>query len=386
MRILRFATVLMLVSMVLVACAPGQTLTAEEIMQRMQAARDKLQTAHTVAEVTLNSPERSGSFSIESWAKKTDQTDAAGKAIVQLRAKVLQASGDDRAANIVGTEFVNDGATFWLYNPQENKVVTGKLSELHNGGVGAQDPTAQMMRMQEMLQQLLDGSDVTIESESEQVAGRDTRKIRLTPKAETQEQLQLGSVVDTNLWIDKETDLPVKALIDAKDLGRVEATAATLELNQPIADERFAFTPPANAEVINAAEIAKQARPQTTTLDDARQQVSFPVLEPATLPDGAQLDEVQLLNLRGETIVQNYSGSVTFSLVQGKGGLPGAGEAPAGAQAQTVTVRGQQGTLVTGGTGAEQGTLLRWEENGVTFVVAGTLSPDQALNIAESLK
>ena len=386
MRHLRFASLLMLLSLMLAACAPGQTLTAEEIMQRMQHARDNLQTAHTVADVALNSPERSGTFKIESWAQKTDQVDASGKPIAQLRAKVLEAAGDDRAASLVGTEFVNDGETFWLYNPQENKVITGKLSELHNGDVGAQDPTALMMRMQEMLQQIIDGSNMTIENDNEQIAGRDTRKVKLTPKPETQQQLQLGSVIDTNLWIDKATDLPIKALIDAKDLGRVEATAVTLELNQPIAAETFSFTPPADAEVINAAEIAKQARPQTTTLDDARKQVSFTVLEPATLPAGTQLDEVQLLNLRGETIVQNYSGSVSFSIVQGQEGFPGADQAPAGAQAQDVTVRGHQGTLITGGAGTEQGTLLRWDENNVTIVVAGTLSPDQALVIAEALK
>ena len=385
MRFVSFAALLMLISLALAACAPGQV-TAEEIMQRMEQARANLQTAHAVATVSISSPERSGTFKVESWAKKTGQTDAAGRPIAKLRGKVLEATGGDHAPRLAGTEFVNDGETFWLYNPHENKVITGRLSDIQRGEIGSQDPTAQMMQMQELLQQLIDGSNVTIESEGEQVAGRDTHKVKLTPKPETQQQLQLGSVIDTNLWIDKQTNLPVKALIDAKDFGRLEATAESLELDEPIADERWSFTPPAGAQVVNAAELAQKARPQVTTLQDARTQVSFKVLEPRVLPDGVQLDEVQVLSMRGETVVQNYGGPVTFSLVQGQRGFPGQEQAPFGAQAQEVTVRGQQGTLITGGTGAEQGTLLRWEENGVTIVLAGTLSPEQAQDIAQSLQ
>jgi len=385
MRLFRFASLLMILSLALAACAPNQ-LTAEQIMQRMQDARNNLKAAHTVADVVLDSPERAGSFTIEGWAEKTGQTDAAGKPIGKLRAKVLAVSGEQEGPDLTGTEFVNDGETFWLYNPAENKVVTGTLSELKNGDVGAQDPTAQMMRMQEVLQQIIDGSNVTLESQDEQVAGRDTWKIKLTPKPETQQQLQLGSAINTNLWIDQATDLPVKALIQVADLGRVEATATKLELSDDIADDVFTFAPPAGAEVINAAELAAKARPQVTTLDDARSQLSFDVLSPASLPEGVQLDEVQVLNMRGETLVQNFSGTVSFSLVQGKGDLPGSDQAPFGAQAQQVTIRGQQATLITGGSDAEQGTLLRWQENGVTVVVAGTLSAEQATAIAESLQ
>jgi outer membrane lipoprotein-sorting protein len=390
MRIIRLGALLAMLGLLMVACAPSDV-TADEIMQRMQKARDMLNTAHAVADVTLDSPsqpERSGSFTIESWTKKTDKTDAAGKPITKLRAKVLNASGGDadQVAEMIGTEFVNDGETFWLYTPKGNKVVTGKLSELKNGDVSAQDPTAQMMQMQQQLQQLIDGSNVVIQNKSEQVAGRETWKIKLTPKPETQQTLQLGSMIDTNLWVDKGSDLPVKALIDAKDLGKVEATATTLDLNQPIADAVFTFTPPAGATIINAADIAKKARPQTTTLDNARKQVSFTVLTPSTLPSGVQLDEVQVLNMRGETVVQNYSGTASFSVVQGKGGFPGADSVPDGAQATQVKVRGHDATLITGGASKQQGTLLRWQENNVTIVIAGTLSNEQALALAETLK
>ncbi len=380
MKLLRLSTIFVVMSLLLVACA-GNAPTAQEIMDRMKAARENLQTAHTVAEITLDAPERSGTFKVEAWAAKTGTTDAAGRPIGQARARVLEASD----AELVGTEVVNDGQTFWLYNPDANTVITGAISDLKRGDIGAQDPTAQLMRMQEMLQRVIDGSDVVVEEHHATVAGRETWQVRLTPKPETAQELQLGSQITTRLWIDKATDLPIKGVIDAGSLGRVEATATELELNQPLPEGIFRFTPPAGADVINAADIMRKARPQTMSLDDARAQVDFPLLAPSELPAGAQLEQVQVLSLRGTTVIQNFGGSIVFSLVQGRGDFPGDDRAPAGAEMQTITVRGQPATLITSG-GADQGTLLRWEENGVTIVIAGTLSPEQASAIAESLQ
>jgi hypothetical protein len=139
-------------------------------------------------------------------------------------------------------------------------------------------------------------------------------------------------------------------------------------------------------EIIDAAELAQKARPATVTLDEARASTSFTLLAPATLPDGVILDEVQKLGMGGETVIQNYSGALAFSVVQTKGGAGlGDREVPAGARTEQVTVRGQEATLVTG-SASEQGSLLRWQENGVTIVIAGTLSPDQAQEIAASLE
>lgn len=380
MKLLRVSTIGVLMSLLLVACA-GNAPTAQETMDRMQAARENLRTAYTVVEVTLDAPERSGAFKVEAWAAKTGATDAASRPIGQLRAKVLNA--DDAA--LVGTEFVNDGRTFWLYNPHANTVITGSVSDLKRGDIGAQDPTAQLMRMQEMLQRVIDGSEVVIEEHDARVAGREAWQVRLTPKPETTQELQLGSQITTRLWIDKATDLPIKSVIDAGSLGRAEATATELELNEALPEGIFTFTPPTDADVSNAADIMRKARPQTMSLDDARAQVDFPLLSPSPLPADTQLEQVQVLALRGTTVIQNFGGALVFSLVQGRGDFPGDDRAPAGAETRTITVRGQPAILITG-SGAEQGSLLRWEENGVTIVIAGALSPEQASAIAESLQ
>lgn len=380
MRLFRLVPLFSIVGLLLAACATQQV-TAEEIMQRMSEARENLNSGHAVAKVALDTPERKGTFTVEAWAEKTGQTDAAGKPIAKTRLEVKQSS----EADLQGAIAVNDGVTVWLYTPAEKRAVKGTLSELQKGG-GGEDRMQQMLQLQEALQRVLDGSDVVLESENDQVAGKPTWRIRLTPKPETQQELQLGSVVNTLLWIDQQNNLPLKAKIDAANLGSVEAEATSLELNQPIAADTFVFTPPPGTEVVDAAELIEQSRPQTVTLDEARKAVSFPVLSPEPLPSGVQLEEVQLMASRGETVIQNFGGSAVFSVVQAKGGFPGDERAPAGAQARKVTVRGHEATLISSGSGEDQGTLLRWEENDVTIVVAGAISPDEAIAVGESLK
>lgn len=379
MRVLRFGSVVLLASLLLAAC--GNQLTAQQIMDRMQQARDKVQTAHVVADVAITSPNKNGTVQVEGWTQKTGQKDTNGQPTSRLRANVLNAS----EADLAGTQFVSDGTTFWVYNPKQNKVLTGKQSDLQRNDLGQQDPTMQMMQMQQMLQRLLAGSNTTVESQNEKIAGRTTWKVKLQPKQETQQELQLGNLITSYLWIDQSTDLPVKARLEAGSQGTVEATATKLDLNQAVDAAQFQFTPPAGAEVVNVADLAKRFQPKSTTLDSAKTQASFPVLTPATLPAGVKLQDVQLMQMRGETVLQFYGGAANFTLVQSKGGTPGDQNAPAGAKVQKVTVRGQQAELVTA-SGAEGGTVLRWSENGISFVIAGTLTPAQATAVANALK
>ncbi len=382
MRTLRWMLILVLATLMLAACGRGDTVTAEQIMEGMRQAREETEDAHAVAEVVTNGTQEDGRFAVELWMSKSGEVDAAGKPIARSRAKVLEAS----RAELLGTEIVNDGTTVWIYNPDRNTAVTGTITDLKQGAVGAQDPTAQMLRMQEQLQQILDGSEVEILAENEPVAGLDAWKVKLTPKPETAEQMGIGSVIETTLWIEHERYVPLKGILDAKDLGRVEMTVRQIDVDKGIAPATFTFTPPTGAEVIDAAELARNARPATTTLDEARETTSFALLAPATLPEGVVLDEVQKLGMGGETVIQNYSGTLAFSLVQTKGGETfGDGEAPAGAQTQQVTVRDQEATLITG-SGSEQGVFLRWQENGITIIIAGALSADQAQDIAASMR
>lgn len=384
MRLSRWLAVGLLTTFALVGCANGENLTAQQIMDRMKQTRENTRDAHVIGDVAMTGGQQDGSFTVEAWMKKSDKQDALGKPITQAHVVVLKASKPE----LQDTELVNDGTTVWIYSPSQKKVITGKLQDLQKGKVGAQDPTAQMMRMQEQLQQLLDGSDVVLAAENEPVAGMDAWKIKLTPKPETAQQMQLGSLVETNLWISHQGYMPLKALVNAGSMGKLEATVQKIELNSKkgIDPAKFTFTPPAGVEIVDAAKLAEKARPSTTNLDEARKSSSFRVLAPKQLPDGVKLEEVQKLSMGGEAVIQNYGGTVEFSLVQTKGERAfGENATPFGAKTTTVQVRGHEATLITGST-QERGTLLRFKENGVNIIIAGTLSPEQAEAIAESLQ
>lgn len=383
MRFFRLTFTTILVALLLAACASGEKVTAQQIMDGLKQTRENTHDAHAKVVVsTTGTGDKDGNFTIELWLNKATATNAAGKALTQSHIKVLEASQPD----LVGSELVNDGSTVWLYNPKQNKVITGKLSELQQGSVGAQDPTAQMMRMQSQLQQILDDSNVNIVANNDPVAGLDAWQVKLTPTTEAKDQLQIGSIVDTQLWVSHDRYIPLKVIVDAGDLGKIQAAVQEIQLDKGVSAAQFTFTPPAGAQVENAADLVKQAKPQTTTLDKARAATSFPLLVPATLPNGVSLQQVQTVSLGGESVIQNYDGAIDFSLVQTKGnGAFGQNDLPRGAKTQTVTVRGQEGTLVKG-SGNEQGTLLRWQEHGVTIIIAGTLTAEQAQTIATSLK
>jgi predicted Fe-Mo cluster-binding NifX family protein len=84
-------------------------------------------------------------------------------------------------------------------------------------------------------------------------------------------------------------------------------------------------------------------------------------------------------------VILNYAGEAgSVSVVQSNEEVGRDREPPAGSDVREVQVGEATGTLITGADG--QGSLLRWEEGGIRYVVAGTLSGDEALKVAEGLE
>ncbi len=367
---------LLIGSLVLAACGQQQ-ISAEEIVARMEATRDTMQDVHATVALNFTTNERSGNLVVEGWLKKTDRTDAEGKPITKVRAIVREAS----EAELKDSLLVSDGETFWLYNPSANQVITGSRADLPNNK--AADPTGTTQALQDLIQRGMDALNVEVLGE-EQVAGQNTWKLKLTPKTETSQQLQLDGIVEATMWVDEARALPLKLDIDASDMGQGTLEVRSITMNSGLSDDLFTFTAPAGATVTQASDLAGQMQPKAVTLDEARAAVDFPLLAPQYLPGGATLVEVRLLGK--QTVIQNYaSGGVTFSVVQSRTDVGSDREPPAGSAVQELELRGQTATLISGNAD-QQGSLLRWEENGVRIIVAGTLSSDDALKVAESLK
>ncbi len=375
MRRLLPMLIALLGALLLAAC--GQRLpTAEEIVERMEAARAATNDAHATVALDVTTPDRAGRMVVESWMQKTGASDPAGKPINRLRIEVREAS----EADLVGSLMVSDGETFWLYNPAENTVITGTASQMR--AAAADTPAGPTTMLQDLIAQGLDAVQLEVLG-AETVAGKNTWKVKVTPQPATREQPGLNGLVEGFLWVDEELALPLKATFDASDFGRGSVEALSLETNTGLSTDLFRFTPPAGATVVPVEELAARTKSSVASLDEARAAVSFPLREPAYLPPGMVLVEVRVAG-PGAVILNYASAGGSVSVVQGSEAPGGDREPPAGSQTRAVTVRGTSGVLITGAAG--QGSLLRWEEGGLRYIVAGAIGADEALKVAESLR
>ncbi len=373
----RLSLVFALIGALLLAACGTQPITADEIITRMEAARDTTQDLHATVAIDFTTPDQSGSMLIEAWLKQTGQVDAEGHPLAAIRAEVREAS----EAALVGALVVSDGETFWAYSPAEQKAITGTASEMKDRAPS--DPVGATQTIQEVLQQGLDAVDLEVLGE-EPIAGKNTWKVKVTPKAETTEELQLDSLISATMWVDSALAIPLKLDVDAADFGKGTIEVRSIELNTGLGDEIFSFTPPAGTEIVQAADVIDQIGPRPATIEEARTAVSFNLLSPSSLPAGLALVDLRIIGT--STVVRNYvGGGLTVSLVQSNERSGDERQPPVGSSVQQIVVRGQPATLITGGPD-QPGSLLRWVEDGVRYTIAGTLSGEQAIAIAEGLQ
>ena len=376
MRRLTLLLLALISTLALAACGPTLP-TAEEIVSKMEQARAATQSAHATVAIDFTSPERTSHIVVEGWTEQTGTNDAAGKPMSRMRAEVRAST----EPTLVGMVVVNDGTTFWLYNQAKNTVVTGEAAKMKAATAATPAGTATLLT--NLIAQGLDAVDLAVLG-SEQVAGTATWKVKVTPKAATSTQLQLDRMIVGTLWVDTDQALPLKLILDAGDLGRGTVEVQSFETNQAIDATRFTFTPPADAQVVQAAElVAQQQAPQVASLAEARAAVAFTLREPTYLPADLALVEVRLISTT--TVILNYSGTGgSLSVVQSNAEVGNDRVPPTDSQAADVLVAGNPATLITGS--ANQGSFLRWQVGDVRYVVAGTLTGDEALKVAEGLQ
>ncbi len=332
--------------------SPEQILT--NAANVLQSAKD----GHAIADLNVNSPDRKGTATVEVWAKKLSN---ASPPTYQVRAQVQQSSD----AQAQGATFVSDGKQFWVYAPSQNTVWKGTLALWQQVNPNLpQSPQA-------ALQQLLDVSTATLAG-TESAAGHSAYKLQLAPKSGKSPQALTGAT--GTLWVDVSRWLPLQAAFNAGSMGQGQISFKTIEVNVGVPDSRFQFQVPAGAKVINADDL----RPQHLSLSDAQKSTDFKLLQPTFLPSGATLVDVLK---SGKAIILRYeSPAGAFAIAQG---IDNSGK-PTGSTGKSVSVRGTTGTIYTSDDGKR--VLLLWTENGVTSSVSGTLTSQDALKVAESLK
>ena len=379
-------TILLLVSVGLAAFAlqPSAADLLTQSMETLHTVTD----GHAIVEFEVTTPEQSGSGMVEVWG----MLDAGPNGEPAVRVEVLETSLEMG----VGVPAVADGTNFWLYNPDENKVLVGTYEEaatmlmeryadhdfegqMPHEFDGDFDPESMEHpeTPEEAVAKLLEYFDAErVGLTSEDVAGVGAYQVRLIPIPEQmpEEVRAVGGLI--NVWIAAESQAPLAAEYTGGNMGSGRVGATTLEFNQGVDPAVFTFEIPAGTEVMTLADLAAEMEAKMAEMDTA---VEFDALSPTDLPGDARL--VDTTSVRG-TAVQRYSlpDGDSFTVAQGPAGFD---YAPEGTET-AVSVRGVDGLLFNDEDGGR--TLLTWTEGDMTFWIGGDLTGDEALAIAESLQ
>jgi outer membrane lipoprotein-sorting protein len=355
--------------------------------EAMELTAAETTTGHAVVEFSVDAPDMAATGTMEVWGRMG----AGPEGEPAFRAEVLSASRPE----VVGMVAVSDGSQFWLWNPAENKVLTGTNEEMRafieaqmaarEGQFGEYTPEdfgqhedfatgEHPETAEEAVNKLLEY--FTAERTGIERVGQDgAYALRLIPIPEQMpdEIRAAGGLVQ--VWLRTSDNLPLGAAYTGGAFGEGQVQATTLELNVELADTLFTFAIPEGATVESVADL----EPQTLSPAEAATQADFDVLEPAVLPADATL--VEVVDLRG-AIVQRYNQASggSFTIAQGPAG---AAPLPDG-EGQPVDVRGTSGTLFTDDTGNR--TLLTWQEGEVSIWIGGDLTAEQVQALADSLE
>jgi outer membrane lipoprotein-sorting protein len=344
-------SVLVALSLLMAACQSQPSV--EEIVAKMKEVEASTDDAHGVLELSIDALGMDQEMVVEVWEKAPNKT----------RAEMLESSRSEFEGSVV----VSDGQQVWVYMPDANKVVVGEI-----GPGEPSSPRYAIEMMEKAIQYVADTSNVRLIGE-EEVAGVPTYKLEFTPKEGDEAFLPAGSTA--TLWVDEERWVVLQAHLIGDAVGEGWMRVRSFEVNTGLADELFVFEVPEGADV----ETAESREPVPLTLDEARSEAPF-LLVADYVPDGATL--VQVFKV-GEAYVLHYDDRVdtTFTIVQGPALSPE--DVPLGKSSQ-LTVRGQQATLITNEVSGNA--FLTWEEGALTITIAGQVSADQILMVAESLK
>jgi len=341
-RVLLFG-VLAFIVLIILGCGPEESITAGEIINKVRETWEGAADIHATWELTLDMGVIQDQLVVEVWRKQP------GK----LRAEVLEAA----SVEFRGMTLVSDGAQAWLYNPSRREVTAGEPETIKLPLVQA------VIESIDELIRTADAGQVKLLG-TEKISAGETYKLEM-PHPDGGQAL---------LWIGKEYWVPLRVEVTSPILGKGTLVARSLELNTGLSDSLFVFEVPADAQVTRTS----GETPQALTLDEAKARARFPLLVPAYLPEGVTLVKVFRL---GEAIALYYDGFIPFTIVQSRS--EAMAQVPQTGPEQRVTLRGTEATLIADE--AQGGIFLAWNENGVSVSIAGAISVEEALRVAESL-
>jgi outer membrane lipoprotein-sorting protein len=361
--------------------------TAEEILTQTIDSMESIDSAHAIVDLRVDTPEKDASATVEVWGRQADEGPGA------FRMQVL----DTSEIKAVDALVVSDGETVWVHSPQEEKVFVGTVEEakimladmkseygdFYKGDLDKSDfdkgefdksdyekPESSEQAVQKLLEYFTLNKLGT-----EEIDNQPAHLLELVPIPDQMptEYAAVGGLF--HLWIDQARNVPLALEYTGGSFGEASITFSDLDLNPELSDTLFTFEIPPDVELVSFADLT----PQSLSLEEAAAAAEFEFLTPDETPQGATL--VDVLDVRG-TIVQRFTLPDGGSFTVAQGITDEVAKPPS--ESQIVEVRGVEGTLYVSEDGDK--VLLSWSEGDLFYYIAGDLTPDQALTIAESLR
>jgi len=343
--------------------APAQ---GQELLTKAGQNLRTAKTLHAIFDITIVGTAVNGTISTEVWNVSPDKSRT-----VVLQSTIKQFS--------TGSITVSNGKQVWQYDHAKKVVYTGQVSN-NTGTPTAGTGRDQTQFIMNIVQSVFTHSNATLVSSSASINGHDAYDIQVTSPASAQSSSTGSGSGNFNyngdVYIDKASMLPLQVKLTIQGFGQVTLGLPTLVLNQPVDNSLFIFVPPTGVQVLPF--------PKTTTsdtgaitLEQAQQQAGYHLLSIPSSHTEYQLQGVDALGAPGNQIFTlNFAkGNTTFAISEGKSlaNLPVSG--------QQVSVRGTTATLSLSGNTI----TLTWTEKGVGMQIAGNVSKDELLTIANLL-
>ena len=361
--------------------------SAQDILVNSLENTKTIHDGHAVIQIKLDSIDKKASGTLEVWAyRNEDETGG-------FRVEVLESS----EAKAQGAVIVSDGDTLWAYSPSENKIFIGTPEEAkamlenneyfpdqfgemrdHLEGETKDGEYEHPENAGEVVQKLEQYFELKT-SGTEIIAGETADQVKLEPIPDQMpdEYLAVGGFI--NMWVSQDSFMPLAFEFTGSSLGEASITVLEYEINTGVEDIQFTFDVPQDAEVVTFADL----EPQSLTLDEAAASADYEFLKPGDVPSGATL--VDIVEVRG-FLVQRYAlpQGGSFSVAQGNvQEISEPGDSTAG-NGRAIELRGTTGQLFESDDGSQ--ILLTWIEGELVYSVAGDLTPEEAITVAESLQ
>jgi outer membrane lipoprotein-sorting protein len=341
---------------------PTATMTpGEQLLHRVATTLNTAKTVHGIFNLQLSGGDMNGTLSFELWNAAPNKH----------RSVVLQSSVTEIPT---GSVSVSDGKHIWQYDPNKKIVYTGAVQENQNGTGSTGGGSQQLLNL---VQSIFTHSDGTLKSSSATAKGRPAYDVYIVPQGSAGAKGASAFNYEGDIFIDKETQLPVQVKLNVQGLGNITLDLPKLDLNQPIASDLFTFTTPAGAKE-EPLQQNNSGGSNSMTLKQASAQAGYHLLSIPGSQSEYTLQRIDALGAPGNQIYTlNYSkGSLTFTIAEGKplANLPANGGKTISLRGTTATISSENGT-----------TALAWTEKGVGIRMTGALSNDQAVTIAQLL-